>query len=120
MTKVTTPKVQLVKSVHYCPATRETIERVHRTSTSDLTTSPGFYPTHDRDGNPLQTEFGLSEFNNLQTITLQEKPEQAPTGQLPRLIEVVLEGDLVDNCQPGSWVQVYIYLLSYMITDTTM
>ena len=102
MTKVTKPKAQLAKSVHFCPATGETIERVHTTA------SPGFYPTHDKDGNLLETEFGLSVFENHQVITLQEKPEQAPTGQLPRLVEIVLEGDLVDNCQPGGRVQVYM------------
>ena len=60
--------------------------------------SLGFYLTHDKVGNPLQTEFGLSVFNNHRIITLQEKPEQAPTGELSRLIEIVLEGDLVVHC----------------------
>ena len=111
MTKVTKPKAQLVKSVHYCPATGETIERVHSdpsSSLSDTSVSPGFYPTQDKDGNLLETQYGLSEFTNHQKVTIQEKPEHAPIGQLPRMTDIVLERDLVDKCQPGDRVQVHM------------
>lgn len=64
------------------------------------------YPTKDKDSNPLETEFGLSTFKDHQTIVLQEMPEKAPMGQLPRSIELVLDDDLVDKVKPGDRVQV--------------
>ncbi|KAI2502649.1 MCM OB domain [Fragilaria crotonensis] len=64
------------------------------------------YPTKDAEGNPMETEFGLSTFKDHQTITLQEMPEKAPMGQLPRSVELILDHDLVDRIKPGDRVQV--------------
>lgn len=99
------PKV--VRSVHYCPATKKTLERRYTDMTSlEAKPSGGIYPTKDDDGNLLETEYGLSVYKDHQTFSIQEMPEKAPPGQLPRSVDIVADGDLVDTCKPGDRVQV--------------
>jgi len=107
VTKCSLVRPKVVKSVHYCPATQKTMERTYTDMTSfDAYPSTAAYPTADEDGNPLQTEFGLSKYKDHQTLTIQEMPEKAPTGQLPRSIDVIVDNDLVDKCKPGDRVQI--------------
>lgn len=123
-TKVSAIKPKVVKSVHYCEATKQHTEREYVDSTDPqlglppidaegkemvdriINVTPAVYPTKDKDGNPLETEFGLSEYKDHQTITLQEMPEKAPMGQLPRSVELILDHDLVDRIKPGDRVMV--------------
>ena len=97
----------MVKSVHFCPATGKTLERQYTDLTSfEAYPSTAAYPTQDDDGNPLQTEFGLSKYKDHQTMSVQEMPEKAPAGQLPRSVDIIVDNDLVDQAKPGDRVQV--------------
>jgi replicative DNA helicase Mcm len=42
-----------------------------------------------------------SEFIDSQRVTIQERPEDLPPGQLPRSLDIDLREDLVDNGRPG-------------------
>ena len=101
------PKVR--KSVHYCAKTKFFYAREYRDSTMIGTETAGgaVYPTDDGDGNLLETEYGFCKYHDFQTMAIQEMPERAPTGQIPRSIDVVLNADLVDKVKPGDRVRIY-------------
>ncbi|KAH8287682.1 hypothetical protein KR054_011605 [Drosophila jambulina] len=107
VTKVSLIRPKVVRSVHYCPNTRKVMERKYTDLTSfEAIPSGAAYPTKDEDGNLLETEYGLSVYKDHQTLTIQEMPEKAPAGQLPRSVDIVCDDDLVDRCKPGDRVQI--------------
>ena len=89
VTKCSLVRPKIVRSVHYCEKTGQFTTKEYRdvTSTSGQPTG-AVYPQRDDQGNPLTTEFGLCKYKNHQVITVQELPETAPAGQLPRSTEV--------------------------------
>ncbi|WAR16668.1 MCM3Z-like protein [Mya arenaria] len=97
VTKCSLIRPKMVRSVHYCPATTKTMERKYTDMTSlDAFPSSAAYPTKDEDGNLLETEYGLSTYKDHQTFSIQEMPEKAPAGQLPRSVDIIADNDLVD------------------------
>ena len=126
VTRISQVRPKLVYSVHYCEATtkgnvKEYNDQMKIAESSntygrpmngnfELGNTSGYMnntiPTRDINHNPLNLEYGFSKFRDHQTILLQEPPERTPLGQLPRSVEVVLEGDLVDKVKPGDRIQV--------------
>ena len=126
VTRISEVRPKLVYSVHYCEETKhgnvkEYNDQMKIAESSSTYGQPlngnfesgnasGFMsnaiPTRDINHNPLTFEYGFSKFKDQQVILLQEPPERTPLGQLPRSVEVVLEGDLVDKVKPGDRIQV--------------
>ncbi|GMI82246.1 MINICHROMOSOME MAINTENANCE 3 [Hibiscus trionum] len=107
VTKCSLVRPKVVKSVHFCPATENFTVREYRDITSNNGLPTGsVYPTRDENGNLLVTEYGLCQYKDHQTLSIQEVPENAAPGQLPRTVDVVVEDDLVDSCKPGDRVAI--------------
>ena len=88
VTKCSLVRPKVVKSVHYCEKTGQFTTKEYRDVTSISGQPTGaVYPQRDDQGNPLTTEFGLCKYKDHQAVVVQELPETAPAGQLPRSIE---------------------------------
>ncbi|KAL8688263.1 MAG: hypothetical protein Q9218_005783 [Villophora microphyllina] len=124
VTKCSLVRPKVVKSVHYNEKKNIFHFREYRdqTMTANGAASTSVYPQEDDDGNPvislslllamqsltsskLITEYGYCTYRDHQTISVQEMPERAPAGQLPRGVDVILDDDLVDRCKPGDRIQ---------------
>ena len=107
VTKVSLVRPKVVKSVHW-NETKNTFhfrEYQDQTMTANGAASSSVYPTVDGDGNPLITEYGYCTYRDHQTISIQEMPERAPAGQLPRGVDVIMDDDMVDRVKPGDRIQ---------------
>ena len=106
VTKTSLVRPKVTKSVHYNEAKQKFHSRTYEDQT--MTTgaaSTSVYPTEDEEGNALITEYGYCTYRDHQTISIQEMPERAPAGQLPRSVDVILDDDLVDRVKPGDRIQ---------------
>ena len=108
VTRCSLVRPKIARSVHYSDATGRFHMREYRDATMYGVGPPSSstYPTTDESGNRLVTEYGLSTYRDHQTISIQEMPERAPPGQLPRSVDVVMDDDLVDQCKPGDRIQI--------------
>lgn len=109
VTRTSLVRPKLIRSIHYAQSTGHHHYRDYRDATTTLTTSvptPAVYPEEDQDGNRLVTEYGYCHYMDHQRITVQEMPEKAPPGQLPRSVDVILDDDLVDKTKPGDRVSI--------------
>ncbi|MCJ1260962.1 MCM DNA helicase complex subunit [Lobaria immixta] len=107
VTKCSLVRPKVVKSVHYNGKKNIFQFREYRdqTMTANGAASTSVYPQEDEDGNPLITEYGYCTYRDHQTISIQEMPERAPAGQLPRGVDVIMDDDLVDRVKPGDRIQ---------------
>ncbi len=65
---------------------------------------PPVCPVCGKRTGQLQLVPERSVFVDWQKVVVQERPEEVPSGQLPRSIEVVLHDELVDSARPGDRV----------------
>ncbi|RKF58483.1 DNA replication licensing factor mcm3 [Golovinomyces cichoracearum] len=107
VTRCSLVRPKVIKSVHYNEKKKAFHFREYKdqTMTASGPTTSSVYPQEDESGNPLITEYGYCTYRDHQTISLQEMPERAPPGQLPRGVDVILDDDLVDKCKPGDRIQ---------------
>ena len=107
VTKCSLVRPKVVKSVHWNERKHTFHFREYRdqTMTANGAASTSVYPTDDGEGNPLVTEYGYCTYRDHQTISIQEMPERAPAGQLPRGVDVIMDDDMVDRVKPGDRIQ---------------
>ena len=72
------------------PGSSPSDSRLHRVSTTQATVR----------------EYGLSLFDSVQKILVQDHPEFVPSGRLPRSIPVILRNHLIDKCKSGDLVEI--------------
>ncbi|KAI9783784.1 MAG: MCM DNA helicase complex subunit [Geoglossum umbratile] len=107
VTRCSLVRPKVVKSVHY----NEKKQIFHFREYKDQTNigngpaTSSVYPREDDEGNALVTEYGYCVYRDHQTISVQEMPERAPAGQLPRGVDIIMDDDLVDRVKPGDRIQ---------------
>lgn len=107
VTRCSLVRPKMVKSVHWNEAQKVHVYREYRDAHTSGNAPPTgvVVPQVDDNGNKLSTEFGFSIFRDQQSVSIQEMPERAPPGQLPRSVEVYMFDDLVDKVKPGDRIQ---------------
>ncbi len=101
VTKISPVKQQLIEGVFRCRTCGTEVKVVQQ---DQGFAKPSICPVCEKQGKK-RSEFDFvpekSRFLDWQRFVLQEKPEELPSGQLPRSIDVILKEDLVDSVRPG-------------------
>ncbi|KAG5469200.1 hypothetical protein LSCM4_02598 [Leishmania orientalis] len=123
VTRQSTNRPRVLETVHYCVETNKFTKKEFRDQLTPMIDSShlptvNVMPKTDIEGHALRTELGLCTFMDSQCAVLQEAPERAPTGQLPRNVEVRFDDDLVDSVKPGDRVLLVGVYMPYTTSDT--
>lgn len=123
VTRQSTNRPRVLETVHYCVDTNKFTKKEFRDQLTPMIDSShlptvNVMPKTDMEGHALRTELGLCTFMDSQCAVLQEAPERAPTGQLPRNVEVRFDDDLVDAVKPGDRVQLVGVYMPYTTADS--
>ncbi|CAJ1046212.1 MCM N-terminal domain/MCM OB domain/MCM P-loop domain/Magnesium chelatase, subunit ChlI [Leishmania shawi] len=123
VTRQSTNRPRVLETVHYCFETNKFTKKEFRDQLTPMIDSShlptvNVMPKTDIEGHTLRTELGLSTFMDSQCAVLQEAPERAPTGQLPRNVEVRFDDDLVDAVKPGDRVLLVGVYMPYTTSDS--
>ncbi|KPI87346.1 putative minichromosome maintenance (MCM) complex subunit [Leptomonas seymouri] len=123
VTRQSTNRPRVLETVHYCVETNKFTKKEFRDQLTPMIDSShlptvNVMPKTDMEGHALRTELGLCTFMDSQCAVLQEAPERAPTGQLPRNVEVRFDDDLVDTVKPGDRVLLVGVYMPYTTADS--
>jgi len=104
LTRSSSVKQQLIRGIFECQNCGAAIA-VEAKRREERVVQPKICPNCRKNG-PFKLILEESEFIDWQRLTIQEKPEELPPGQLPRSIEAIAREDLVDVARPGDRVVV--------------
>jgi replicative DNA helicase Mcm len=101
MMRASEVKPLLVQAMFQC---RICDEKIPQTQEEGRYTEPARCPLCDKK-TPMRLLAQESQFRDWQKVRIQESPDELPPGQMPRSIDIVLEGDIVDVSRPGDLVK---------------
>ncbi|MGY5860451.1 MAG: minichromosome maintenance protein MCM [Candidatus Thorarchaeota archaeon] len=102
MMRASEVKPLLVQAMFQC---RICDEKIPQTQEDGRYTEPVRCPLCDKK-TPMRLLSQESQFRDWQKVRIQESPDELPPGQMPRSVDVILEGDIVDISRPGDLVKV--------------
>ncbi|MBN2229900.1 MAG: minichromosome maintenance protein MCM [Candidatus Thorarchaeota archaeon] len=102
MMRASEVKPLLVQAMFQC---RICDEKIPQTQEEGRYTEPARCPLCDKK-TPMRLLPHESQFRDWQKVRIQESPDELPPGQMPRSVDIILEGDIVDISRPGDLVKV--------------